>query len=288
MTLPLVEKAERNTEQCSGVRKSSQAIDLPLDEVSFVFVDLEMTGLNPKKDRICEIGFVHTKGREIQSQFVSFVQPGISVGDSHKIHGINDEQLQDAPTFGDVMPTIRGLLESAILVGHGVESDVAFFQAEFERASSSPPNLVAVDTLPLARRAIFAPSHTLVALTELLKITHNEPHRALHDAHATMKLFWYLVEQLGTKSVRDIFNVRVGEKIPRPEIIRRATDAVSTQQSVNIKYRPSRGPMRIFHLVITAVQLEFNPPRVIGYEVEGRGRQDLRVDRIVAIEVVSI
>ena len=44
--------------------------------------------------------------------------------------------------------------------------------------------------------------------------------------------------------------------------------------------RPAE-PLRIR---ITAIDLGLDPPRVIGYQLPGRGRRELRADRILRIE----
>jgi len=41
-------------------------------------------------------------------------------------------------------------------------------------------------------------------------------------------------------------------------------------------------------MVVTAIELDLDPPRVIGYQLPGRGRRELRADRILRIETDDI
>ena len=43
---------------------------------TYVSIDLETTGLNPKRDRIIEIGAIRVEQGEITKEFSTFVNPG--------------------------------------------------------------------------------------------------------------------------------------------------------------------------------------------------------------------
>jgi len=49
-------------------------------------------------------------------------------------------------------------------------------------------------------------------------------------------------------------------------------------------YRPSGRATERFAFSITAVERSLDPPRAMGYLVPGRGRRELRTDRILAVE----
>ena len=48
-------------------------------------------------------------------------------------------------------------------------------------------------------------------------------------------------------------------------------------------YRPSHKAPRSFDAIVSQVRTDLDPPRVLGYSLPGRGRFDLRADRILAI-----
>ena len=80
--------------------------DLPLGEAPLAFVDLEMTGLDPVKDRVVEICVERVRGGAVEQRLHTLVRPETmapadAVGNTH-VHGIAAAALRDAPTFADI------------------------------------------------------------------------------------------------------------------------------------------------------------------------------------------
>ncbi len=258
----------------------------PVGEAPWAFVDLEMTGLDPARDRVCEVCVVRSRGAEVEGVLESLVSPGGVAPDarSARVHGLSEGDWAGAPPFAAIAGRLAALLEGAVLVAHGVELDLAFLRAEFARAGLEPPPLAhVIDTLPLARRCFALPSYRLEALSAALGLSHPRPHRAGDDARATMQLFWRAVALLEPSSAGDLCQVRVGERRARPEVIERAQRARERGEPVAVRYRPSRRGPEALEMVVTDVRTDLDPPRVLGYLVPGRGRRELRADRILAI-----
>src|SRR5579884_1253339 len=53
---------------------------LPLEEATYVVVDLETTGLRPGGSQICEIGAVRIRRLELEAEFQTLVNPGRPMG----------------------------------------------------------------------------------------------------------------------------------------------------------------------------------------------------------------
>jgi len=92
-----------------------------------------------------------------------------------------------------------------------------------------------------------------------------------------------LVADLSPRSPRDLWHVRVAERHARPEIFKRCQELAATREPAFITYRPSHKPARSFVAILAQVRTDLDPPRVLGYSLPGRGRFDLRIDRILAI-----
>src|SRR4051812_15444008 len=80
--------------------------DLPLEEAPLAFVDLEMTGLDPTKDRVVEVCIERVRGGVIDARLHTLVRPETSksedaVGNAH-VHGIFAEALLGAPTWAEL------------------------------------------------------------------------------------------------------------------------------------------------------------------------------------------
>jgi DNA polymerase III subunit epsilon len=259
---------------------------LPVGEAPWAFVDLEMTGLDPARDRVCEACVVRARGGRIEAELESVVSPEGARADERagRVHGLSESDWAAAPAFGAVADRLASLLEGAIVVAHGVELDLSFLRAEFARLGREMPKIEGfVDTLPLARRCFALSSYRLDRLSAELGLDHPRPHRAGDDARATMQLFWRTVGLLEPSSAGDLRGVRVGERRARPELVERAERARASAEPVAVRYRPSRRGPEGLAMVITEVRTDLDPPRVLGYLVPGRGRRELRADRILAI-----
>ena len=142
---------------------------------TYVSIDLETTGLNPKRDRIIEIGAIRVEQGQIVEEFSTFVDPGRKLEERiTELTGIRDEDLADAPQLDEVFP-------NSFLKKAAVDRKITF-----ERS--------AVDTLQIARRYLpELPHRNLGYLCQYYEIPHHA-HRALEDAKATDRLFRKLIE----------------------------------------------------------------------------------------------
>lgn len=96
--------------------------------------DTETTGLDPKRDRIVEIGAVKFDERGIIARFSTLIYPGIPMPEeAGKVNGITDAMLAGKPTAVEVLPDFLRFIEGGILVAHNAPFDVSFIQGELER-----------------------------------------------------------------------------------------------------------------------------------------------------------
>ena len=72
--------------------------DLLVEAATYVFVDLETTGLRPGRSRICEIGAVRVRQLELEAEFQTLVDPGMPLGPGvASLTGLSDRRLRGAP-----------------------------------------------------------------------------------------------------------------------------------------------------------------------------------------------
>ncbi len=131
-------------------------LDKPVIEVSFMALDLEMTGLNPVKDQILSIGlvpiekgFIKLKDAEHQ-----LLQIQGSVGQSAIIHGILDIHLQQGKSLDEVMTWLLEKIQGKILLAHHAPLDLAFLEMALVRLGYQEPKLFALDTLALEKKRL--------------------------------------------------------------------------------------------------------------------------------------
>jgi DNA polymerase-3 subunit epsilon len=267
---------------------------LPLAEAPLAFVDLEMTGLDPVKDRVVEICIERVRGGEIEERLHTLVRPeGIAsasaeananeVGNAH-VHGIFAEALRDAPMFAQISGRVAELFDGAILVAHGASWDVAFLEAEMARAGKPMPLPFYIDTLNLSRRTFGLKKHSLDALREHFGLDRSRAHRADADVAALRAVWTKCVESLDPRTPRDVWEVRIAERKAREQILAECMEAIAAAVPVTVVYRPRSRPQEPMEMVLVEIVAGLDPPRVIGYQLPGRGRRELRADRILRIE----
>ena len=124
-------------------------MSIPQDYVS---VDLETTGLNPKIDKIIEIGMVIVRDGQVEQEYSTLVNPYQQLRpETVELTGIRDEMLTDAPGISRVIEKCLELCGDLPLLGHKILFDYSFLKKaavnegmEFEKQG--------IDTLKLCRK----------------------------------------------------------------------------------------------------------------------------------------
>lgn len=163
----------------------------------FVVIDSETTGFaSGGRDRIVELAAIKydDEFNEIE-RFETLINPNRDLGAQH-VHKIEAAWLGDAPTFEEISDNLLGFLNHNILVGHNVDFDLRFIEAEFERLGVHGLNLAehAICTKKLAMSlGLPVTSYALSALCSHFKFENFQAHSALEDASATGKLMQRLL-----------------------------------------------------------------------------------------------
>ncbi|MEZ4409756.1 MAG: 3'-5' exonuclease [Polyangiales bacterium] len=262
--------------------------DLPLAECPLVFIDCEMTGLDPERDRLVEVAMLRVKNGAPEARFASLINGGVaSHPDALAVHGITDAQAAEGPTFDVVSEDIAAILEGAVPVMHDAGMDAAFLDRAFAEAGSDRRVGACVDTLLLARRAVKAPRYGLGSLCAALGLPPVRWHRASEDVMALRALWSPLIERLKPVSARDLWQVRVGQRgrvRVRDAIAARFAESAGRRRLLSVVYRtPGRDPVTL------RARVERWAEPHVWLVPEGRGARGLRVlraDRVLhAVEV---
>jgi DNA polymerase-3 subunit epsilon len=120
-------------------------------EQSFLALDLEMTGLNPKKDRIVQLGMIPFDHGEIRikNAVSAFVQHDF-VGKGLAIHEITPEQTIHGWSEEDLLNEFMHYSMDRVLVGHYLELDIAFLKSLYRRYDKKWKSPQLIDTLLLS------------------------------------------------------------------------------------------------------------------------------------------
>lgn len=156
-------------------------------ERPLAILDLETTGVDPKADRIVEVGVLKVlPGRE-PSRYRRLVDPGVPIlAAASAVHGITDADVANAPQFRTIAPRLARLLEGSDLAGFNLRRfDLPFLAAEFARAGVrfSLTGRAVVDALQIYHGR--EPRDLAAALRFYCGRAHEGAHGALADAEAT-------------------------------------------------------------------------------------------------------
>ena len=107
---------------------------LPLDRPLACF-DLETTGTDIGEDRIVQIAVIRVEPDGAEQSFVSLVNPGRSIpAAASAVHGIQDDDVREAPSFAALWPRLAVLFDGADLAGFNILNfDLPLLQTEVER-----------------------------------------------------------------------------------------------------------------------------------------------------------
>ncbi|EKF19019.1 DNA polymerase III subunit epsilon [Nitratireductor pacificus] len=167
-----------------------------------IIFDTETTGLDPRLDRVIELGCVELVNRfptgRTLHRFIN--AQGRSVHpDALAVHGISDADLADKPVFAAILDEFMEFIDGARLVAHNANFDMGFINAEFDRLGQPPvdPGRV-VDTLAIARRKHPMGPNSLDALCRRYGIDNSRrtKHGALLDAELLAEVY---IELIGGK-----------------------------------------------------------------------------------------
>ena len=165
---------------------------------SYVAVDLETTGLDPKRDKIIEIGAVRIEAGEITAEFESFVNPyRMLEAKTRTLTGIRDQDVVHAPGIEEVLPVFLNFAGELPLLGHRIIFDYSFLKRAAVNLGESFSR-AGIDTLTLAR--LFMPAEerkNLKAACGWFGIDQRETHRAMADAVAAHQLYQAMKKRYG-------------------------------------------------------------------------------------------
>lgn len=168
---------------------------------NYVVIDLEMTGLNAKTDRIIEVGAVKVRDKKPVDTYTALVNPErVLSKELVELTGITDEMTGAARSQNPVIEEFFAFLGDDVLVGQNVIFDYSFLKQwasnhkyAFERT--------AVDTLKLARKFLKPEEKKdLASLCRYFGVRQQNAHRALDDASRTQQIFERMKERFGSEN----------------------------------------------------------------------------------------
>ncbi len=168
---------------------------------NYTVIDLEMTGLSAKADKIIEIGAVKVIDGKVADTYQTLVNPKQHIPERvQQLTGITDEDVQSGAPMDEALGKLLDFIGDDEIVGQNVNFDYSFMK-QWAVNNKIPLELKAYDTLKLARKCL-PPEQPkkLENLCEYFNIARENAHRALDDAMETQQIFEKLCDLMEEKN----------------------------------------------------------------------------------------
>jgi DNA polymerase-3 subunit epsilon len=175
----------------------------PIDDVRFVVLDCETTGLNPRVDKIITIGTVAVRGNEIvlEDSFEALLKVGSNTS-AVTVHGVTRDESRAGIEEPRALELLLDHLKDGVIVGHHIGHDIASLNAAYERHWGFHLLNRSLDTMSLTlhleRAGAFEgrpaiQDFTLDALCSMFRVVPHGRHTATGDAFLTAQIFLRLL-----------------------------------------------------------------------------------------------
>ena len=186
---------------------------------NFVCFDLETTSLSIYGAEIIEIGAIKVKNWKQIDRFHSFIKPSMPIPSAATaVNGITNDDVKDAPTIEEILPTFVQFIKNENLLGHNIKSyDLPILKRYVAEYNLTIDNKC-FDTLYISRTHLpNLASHSLEALCGYYGVENVEAHRALSDCIATAEIYKKIVENTGgnpekAKKKQHIYHTKFSEQ----------------------------------------------------------------------------
>ncbi|WP_413700386.1 exonuclease domain-containing protein [Psychromonas sp. KJ10-10] len=181
-------------------------LDKSIKHSPLLALDLEMTGLDAKTDQIISIGLIPIINGQIklnQGQH-KLIKIAGSVGQSATIHGVLDNDLQQALPLDEAINWFFKQAMGHVLVAHHAPLDLSFLEQALLKMNTQRCRLSAIDTLKVEHQRLLRKQEVikegelrLGSCRSRYHLPTYDAHNALIDALSCAELLLAQVSQMG-------------------------------------------------------------------------------------------
>lgn len=183
-----------------------------------VFTAIDVETANPNLSSICSIGAATFEDGRLAGEWYSLINPRDWFSPINTaIHGIGENDVEGARTFGDALHELRSVMDGGVVVHHTHFDRTAIAQAA-QRWDVAIPDCIWLDSARVARRAwteVSRRGYGLANLCELIGYDFDH-HHALEDAKAAGQVIIAAMESTG---------------LALPDLVRRSVAPINPQVS---------------------------------------------------------
>lgn len=168
--------------------KGKSLLDFPS---SYVVIDIETTGLDPRYCDIIEIAAVKYSSGQKTDTFSTLIKPSEPIDEYiTALTGITNEMLKNAPDISEGILNFYNFVGNDLLVGHNVNFDINFLYDNLEEFHNLILSNSFIDVMRVARKVLpDLKNHKQGTIAEHYKISISGAHRAAIDCETCFSCF---------------------------------------------------------------------------------------------------
>lgn len=174
--------------------------------MNFVTIDFETA--NSSRSSICSIGIVEYQNGQIKNEYYQLVNPEEEFNPFNiEIHGIQEKDVRDSPTFLDLYEEIRFLVDGKFLIAHNAAFDMSVLRHACDKYKLDYPNFEHSCSYQISKKLIPNQiNYRLNTISGLFDFTF-EHHHALEDAKAAGHIINSLAKEKKAKDIKDLCKI---------------------------------------------------------------------------------
>jgi CRISPR-associated protein Cas2 len=169
------------------------------EELAYVSIDIETSGLNPSDDEITELGAVKVVNGSITDTFRALVRTNKPIPKGiAELTGITNEMLAvEGEDLACALKAFLAFVGELPVVCHNAAFDYGFIQEACRKSGMALFKNRCIDTLALAKRHVKGvANYKLSTLAVHLEINQSAAHRSISDCETTVALYRRIVEKV--------------------------------------------------------------------------------------------
>lgn len=176
--------------------------------MSLNFVTIDFETANSFRASACAVGLARVRHGVAVKTASSLIRP--TNGYDHfsawntRIHGITSDQVQDAPDFPEVWPSVLDFIGSDTVVAHNAPFDLSVVRAACTASGLPWPSLRYACSLALARKTYSLASYSLPFVVEAAGLADFDHHEAQADALAAAHIMLDMAARAGARTLDEL------------------------------------------------------------------------------------
>lgn len=182
--------------------------------LNFTAIDFETA--NNSAASPCAVGLVKVRDGKLIDGLATLIVPPYPNNffnpGNIKVHGIRPSDIDDAPTWAEVLPLILAFAGEDILVAHNAMFDMGVLKKSAEAIGEALPELRYTCSLEISRKTYNLESYRLNAVSYAIGHEDFKHHDALADADACARIMVHAADRHGVEDIHGLLEA-TGKKL---------------------------------------------------------------------------